>query len=168
MLFRSIKQLIQQKDLTESEIENALKELTLRGLIQTDDGFFFLNHNAASVMRRREGEIAAAGAFITAKRFSRIISNFPFVRAVAISGSLSKNYIDDSSDIDYFIITSQGRMWVARTLLVLYKKIFLFNSHKNFCVNYFLSEDSLLVPDRNIFTATEISFLVPTYNYTLY
>ncbi len=101
-------------------------------------------------------------------KFSNRMSKFPFVRGISLSGSLSKNYMDSNSDIDYFIITAQGRMWLARTMLVLYKKIFLFNSRKNFCVNYFLSEENLEVPDKNIFTATEVSFLIPTYNYDLY
>jgi hypothetical protein len=120
------------------------------------------------VERRLTGERHAEKSLRTAVRYSRRIAAFPFVRAVALSGSISKKYMDDSSDIDYFILTAPGRMWVTRTLLVLYKKVFLLNDRKNFCVNYFLSEDALEVPDKNIFTATEVSFLIPTYNYGLY
>ena len=160
--------LIQDKNLTPDEIEKAIADLISLGIIGYQKGFCFLNNNAGIIERRLSGEIIAAKSLETAKRYSKLISKFPFVRAIALSGSLSKNYMNEKSDIDYFIITSKGRMWVARTLLILYKKIFLFNSHKNFCVNYFLSEDALDVPDKNIFTATEVSFLIPTYNYSLY
>ena len=160
--------LAQDKDLTEKDTQDAIEALRHRGLIHTIDGFYFLNNNSEVVPKRLKGETFAATSLVIAKKYSKLISKFPFVKAVALSGSLSKNYMDKDSDIDYFIITSPGRMWVARTLLVLFKKIFLLNSRKNFCVNYFLSEDALQVPDKNIFTATEVSFLIPTYNYSLY
>ncbi len=163
-----ISDLIHRQGVSASEIEKAVADLTSQGIIGYHKGYYFLNNNAGIIERRLRGEIVAAKSLETAKRYSKLISKFPFVRAIALSGSLSKNYMDDQSDIDYFIITAKGRMWVARTLLVLYKKIFLFNSHKNFCVNYFLSEDSLNIPDKNIFTATEVSFLIPTYDYNLY
>lgn len=163
-----ISDLVHQKGVSANEIEKAIADLLSQGIIGYHKGFYFLNNNAGIIERRLRGEILAIKSLETAKRNSRLISKFPFVRAIALSGSLSKNYMDDQSDIDYFIITAKGRMWVARTLLVLYKKIFLFNSHKNFCVNYFLSEDALNIPDKNIFTATEVSFLIPTYNYDLY
>jgi hypothetical protein len=52
--------------------------------------------------------------------------------------------------------------------LILFKKIFLFNNKKYFCVNYFIDSENLLIPDRNIFTATELITLQPVYNYVLY
>jgi hypothetical protein len=100
-------------------------------------------------------------------RNSRIISRFPFVRGIMISGSVSKGLLKNDGDIDFFIITAQNRLWICRTLLILYKKIFRLNSKKFFCLNYFIGEGSLEIPDRNIFTATEIACLVPTYNEAL-
>lgn len=161
-------QLLQSKEFNEDEIEIAIDGLLEAGLIEAASGYYGLNNCVSNLERRLEGEKQAAKSIKTAEKFSRLIARFPFVRAVALSGSLSKNYMDEHSDIDYFIVTAQGRMWVARTLLVLFKKIFLLNSRKYFCVNYFLSEDELRVPDKNLFTATEVAFLVPTYNYELY
>ncbi|MEM7038310.1 MAG: nucleotidyltransferase domain-containing protein, partial [Bacteroidota bacterium] len=65
-------------------------------------------------------------------------------------------------------VTQPGRLWIARTLLILYKKVFLFNSRRNFCVNYFVDTDHLLITDRNIFTATELAFLLPAYSAETY
>ena len=61
---------------------------------------------------------------IAYKKSNLIATYFPFVEAIGISGSLSKGYFDENSDIDYFIITKPNRLWFCRTLLVLYKKIF--------------------------------------------
>ena len=87
---------------------------------------------------------------------------------VCISGSLSKGYMDEKADIDYFVITEPGRLWLSRTLLVAFRKVFLLNSRKYFCINYFLTSDNLSIPDRNIYTAVETVSLIPTYNYPMY
>ncbi|MEO8086446.1 MAG: nucleotidyltransferase domain-containing protein [Bacteroidota bacterium] len=165
---KEIFNLLQQKEIVESGIESALESLIHDGIIQFHQGYYFLNNTSNIIQRRIDGESNAAKSFAIAKKYSKLIAKFPFVRSIALSGSLSKKFMDSKSDIDYFIITAPGRMWIARTLLVLYKKLFLFNSHKYFCVNYFLTENALEVPDKNIFTATEISFLIPTYNYEIY
>jgi len=100
-------------------------------------------------------------------RYVNIIKNFPFVKSIAISGSLSKKVMHQDGDIDYFIITSAGRLWICRTLLVIFKKVFLLNSRKYFCINYFIDENNLSIIDKNIFTAVEASHLLPVYNVNL-
>jgi predicted nucleotidyltransferase len=87
---------------------------------------------------------------------THVIKRFPFVRGVFVTGSLSKNSSDSSSDLDFMVITRKGRLWIARTLLMLFKKIFLLNSYKYFCINFLLSEDNLEIEDKNVFTATEV------------
>src|SRR5690606_6583885 len=52
--------------------------------------------------------------------------------------------------------------------LILFKKIFLLNSKKYFCVNYFISRDALHIPDHNLFVASEIKTLMPVSNPALF
>jgi hypothetical protein len=99
---------------------------------------------------------------------SKRIMSFPFVESVNISGALSKNFIDDDGDIDFFIITAPNKLWIARTLLIAYKKIVLFNSKKYFCVNYFISTNHLEIDEQNKFTATELVTLIPVYGEKAY
>jgi len=66
------------------------------------------------------------------------------------------------------VVAQEGRLWVARTLLMLFKKIFLLNRRKYFCLNYFISEDHLEIDDKNLFTATEIAHIKPLYGERLY
>jgi len=153
------------------KVDDELRNLVERQLLKSDRGFFIpVREDATSghVMRRIDGEEKAREALKIARLFTRIISFFPFVRGIYISGSLSKGYMDHDTDIDYFIITARGRLWLSRSLLVLFKKIFLLNSRKYFCINYFIDTESLQIPDRNFFTATELVFILPAYNYELY
>lgn len=160
--------LIEIPDCCRTDFNIALIELVNDQMIFEEDDYFSISSLNDKIKNRLKGEQKAATVFKKMNRYSKIIASFPFVEGVTVSGSLSKNYMDDRSDIDYFVITKPGRMWLSRTLLILFKKIFLLNSKKYFCVNYFVASDQLLIPDHNIFTATEVSFLLPVYNYSLY
>ena len=76
--------------------------------------------------------------------------------------------MDEKGDIDFFIITEPKRLWLTRTLLTAFKKIFLLNSRKYFCVNYFVDTENLELRNKNIFTATELANLIPTYKFEVF
>jgi hypothetical protein len=146
-------------------VENSLKEMVDKGLCYTNGEYFSIqNKIPALVSERQLKEQKARMYFRKLPFYAKIIAATPFVRAVAVSGSLSKNIMMENGDIDYFIICAPNRLWISRTLLILFKKVFLLNSRRFFCVNYFVDENNLVIPDKNIFTAIEISYLLPIYN----
>ena len=155
---------------TLDEVEYELRELIKAGYVKQKLGFYATaGQDIDSIVERRQiGNEKAEKMLKSARRYSKLISYFPFVRGIYLSGSLSKGYADDKSDVDYFIITKPGRLWICRMLLVIFKRVFLFNSHKYFCVNYFIDEAGLEIHEKNIFTATELATLIPTCNTALY
>ena len=159
---------LQTNHVTRAEVARELQELTKANVLFQSGEYFSLQPDRDLISRRITGNKKAREYMRIAERRARLIYQFPFVRAVMISGSLSKNYADEQTDIDFFIITAPGRLWVARTLLVLFKRIFLLNSHKFFCVNYFIDEEHLEIEEKNLFTATELSTLLPMHGFELY
>jgi len=145
-----------------------LNKLKSQNLLNYQDGFYFLGKDSSKVAKRLEENRLADKRLKTAYKYGKLIANFPFVRAVLISGSLSKHVMKPESDIDFFIITKPGKLWACRAFLTFFKKIFLGDSYRNFCLNYFIDTESLEITDKNIFTATEIAFILPVYNYTIY
>jgi len=145
------------------QIKSELKLLIKNEVIYFIDGFYLVENDESHVKRRLQGNKMAKEIYSKVNKVSKFISKFPYVEGVGISGSLSKGYYDDDSDIDFFIITSPKRLWVARTFLILYKKLFLLNSKKYFCVNYFISTNSLEIEEKNRFTATELTTMLPMY-----
>ena len=148
---------------SKEQIKEELEELVKDQIIYKIDDFYLFENDKSLVKRRISGNQMAKDIQDKANKVSRFISKFPYVEGVGISGSLSKGYYDDDGDIDFFIITSPKRLWVARTFLILYKKIFLLNSKKYFCVNYFISTNSLEIEEKNRFTATELTTMLPMY-----
>jgi hypothetical protein len=147
-----------------TEFKAALNYLVEKKYIGQKNGYYMASPDENILLQRLEGNKRAEQMMKKSFFYSKLISRFPFVEAVFISGSLAKGCVDKKGDVDYFVIARPGRLWVCRTLLMLFKKIFLFNSRKYFCINYFIDSDHLTIPDQNLFTATEIAFLKPVYN----
>ena len=150
-----------------AELEAALYELVAARLIGIDRGFHVIGEDS-HVDERRADEARARAALPRAARWSRFIGRFPHVRGVAISGTLSKGVMKEGDDLDYLVFTEPERVWFCRLLLMGFTKIFLFNSPHRFCVNYLLAEDHLEGPDRDLFTAMEIAWLLPMVNPTIH
>jgi hypothetical protein len=149
-----------------SKQDDIVGELLELGLIEKKSEWYFLR--GRNYTKRISEQSKSDVVLKKAKTYSKIINCFPFVRGVYISGSLSKDWSDDTTDVDYFVVTSPQRLWLCRTMLILFKKIFLFNSRKYFCLNYFIDTENLRIEERNIFTATEICFLKPMINEKLF
>ncbi len=157
------------KRVSPERLEIVLTELIGLKLISTQNGFYFLDKVNTALIKRRNGlERYFYKKQRIIKSFASLISRFPFVESVAISGSCSKGLLEKDGDVDYFIITSPRRVWLCRTILIAFKKIFLFNSKRYFCVNYFIDSEHLLIPDKNTFVASEIMTLVPVSNQALF
>lgn len=150
-----------------AEFEKSLSELQDLNLVGYGSGYYFLVNGSSSIEER----VSKQSRSLKYQRISRIVSSLiyyhPFVKGILISGSLAKSSFSKKDDIDFFIIADPGRIWLCRVFLMMFKKIFLLNSKKYFCINYFIDSNSLEIPDKNIFTATEIAFLLPVRNTNL-
>jgi len=140
----------------------ALNRLVNEQHIYRFEKFYSLRNDYSLIERRNKGNKHAAELMITARRVCSLLAKFPYVRGIGISGSLSKNFADAEADIDLFIITAKNRLWVARTFMHAFKKLtFLFNKQHYFCMNYYIDEQNLQIPEKNIYTATEVVTLIP-------
>ncbi len=150
------------KNISEARMEQSLQQLLLDQVIFIKNDFFSLHKNPLLAIKRKQGNRRAERLLPKAFAIGRFLYAFPFVRAVGISGSLSKNFADETADIDFFIITKANRLWIARTIMHLFKKLTFLTGHEHyFCMNYYIDEEALLIGDQNIFTATEIATLIP-------
>jgi hypothetical protein len=142
-------------------IEN-LNELTAETWIYKFDEFYMLHDNYCLVRKRRKGNVRAKSLLKTAEKIAGFLSGFPFVKGVAVSGSLSMNFADENSDIDFFIITEKNKLWLARTFLRCFRGLpVAFKKQDRFRMNYFVDEEMLQIREKNIYTATEIVTLLP-------
>ncbi|MBX2873072.1 MAG: hypothetical protein KTR30_13250 [Saprospiraceae bacterium] len=145
-------------------IQQTLAELVTEGqLQQTGDHYAVRESKRLSSLRQKKFQLSTK-LMTKAHRNAALISQFPFVRGVAISGSLSKYAADEAADIDFFIITAPDRLWICRSFLHLFKKLtFLVRRQHDFCMNYFLDQEELELKDKNLYTAFESISIIPVY-----
>ena len=139
-----------------------LEEMVSTGHVFTKNGLWALKVKSLDV--RLDNLKRNARLLRISKRMGWIIRKFPFVKGVYLSGSLSKLGANDDADIDYFIITKNNRTWSARLFLTAFKRIFLRNNKRYFCINFFLDENHLELNKKNIYTAIESASLIALYN----
>ena len=150
-------------------VEDTLHHLVELGLLRHENGYYFLADRTPAVVESRiENEQRAARMLRKARWVSLFLKQIPFVRAVFITGSLSKNVASQSSDIDFMIVTAPNRLWIPKLILTAIRRIFLFNTIKYFCVNLFVSENGLLFSEKNIFNAVEIATTQVLWNEVAY
>jgi len=157
----NINEIVRFSQFSLEEVLDTVQDLVTNKIIYKFNTFYAITEKTCRIERREKGNKKATEILKKARRVSMFISQFPFVEAVFVSGSLSKGYFGDDDDIDFFIVTKPNRLWLARTILIAYKKVFLLNSKKYFCVNYFMSINALEIEEKNRFTATEFATLIP-------
>jgi len=146
-------------------VKKALDKLADDSKIYRQKGYFLEKDEGSWIVEREEGNQRALNLLARSKKYIRIIASFPFVRGIAISGSLSKFYATTHPDIDYFIITEKNRLWIARSFLHFFKKLTFLTGHQHyFCMNYFVDTEALVIEHPNMYSAIEMTTLLPVYN----
>jgi hypothetical protein len=87
------------------------------------------------------------------------IARLPFVRMVALSGSLAHLNAEGAADVDLFVITRANRVWLVTVAMLLVSKIM--GWRKRLCMNYVISERQMAIAPADLFSANQIIHLQP-------
>lgn len=131
----------------------------LQATVEYADGFFFPRGRGDLLDRRADREITSRALLHSMRAPLSLITRLPFVRMVALSGSLAHLNADREADLDLFVVTSPRRVWtVTVTALVL---AHLGGWRKRLCLNYIVSERALWIAPADLFSANQIVHLRP-------
>ncbi len=131
----------------------------LQASIDLREGYFFPRGRRELIALRRAREASSQRVLHELKQPLALVLRMPFVRMVALSGSLAYLNADREADLDLFVITTPGHVWGVTTTLLLLARVF--GWRRRLCLNYVISEDALRVEPGDLFTANQIVHLRP-------
>ena len=137
------------------------------GALSQRDGFYTLRGRESLVDVRRARAAHAARLWPTAVRYAHVIAAVPFVRMVAVTGSLAWDNIEQGGDIDYLVVTDPDHLWTCRWLLGALRRV----AHVGgtpLCPNYVVSTRALLVTERDLYGAYELARMTPVVGRSIY
>ncbi len=143
------------------QVDDALDCAAAHDLVVTSDGFVTLPGRTRLVAERRHRASVSQHLWPRAIGAARLVGSLPFVRLVAITGSLAVGAADDSADVDLFLVVEDGRLWLTRAMCMGIVRVAALGRLR-LCPNYLLAESALRLQDRSLFTAHELVQMVPT------
>jgi hypothetical protein len=125
------------------------------------EGYYALRGRGVIIASRQARDAASRDLWPDAVRYGRVFAHLPFVRMVALTGSLAvRNPRDGRDDIDYLIVTEPGRVWLARAMAVLVVRLAKLRGVW-LCPNYILARTALAQEQTDLYIAHELAQMIP-------
>jgi hypothetical protein len=145
---------------TPSEIIATVRaSAVLATIVEYRDGYFFPagRHDLVETRGRRE---LRSRAFLLAHRpLLRLIAAWPYVRLVALSGSVAHLNLETGGDLDLFIVTRGRRVWSTAVAVILLAR--LLRRRRTLCANFIVADTALAFDQQDLFTASQLINLKP-------
>ncbi len=149
---------------TVAQVEAALvHDPWLAARVERHGDLVCLRGRSATILLRRDRANYARALWRSGRILAWLAAHLPFVRMVAVIGSLTMDNVrSPRDDIDLFIVTAPGRVWLTRALVIgLVRLAALIRI--DLCPNYVLSTRRLAMSANDLFTARELTQTIPLF-----
>jgi predicted nucleotidyltransferase len=144
----------------------ALKNKSLKNYIEEKNGFYFLKNRAKLYETRIERQKTSDQKWKKARKIIKYLQIIPYLRMIAISGSLAIANTKKQSDIDLLIITKHKRIWTNRFLITSFIHLLGKRRHNKktadrLCLNHYITDKSLKIDFPSLYNAQTYAHLMP-------
>ena len=143
-----------------ASLEEITRKLTDTALFSNVENYYTLHGRQEIVKTRKQRAEVASRLWPKAARYGRMIASLPFVRMVAVTGSLAMDNTDEGKDIDYMIVTAPGHLWTCRAFSLLVAR-FARLEGVELCPNYLITTRALELEDHSLYVAHELAQMIP-------
>ncbi len=150
-----------------NELESQLPHLKLISFEYSTGVYYHLPGRGGIVKVRKVREKSSMGSFRRALFYGRILGLMPFVRMVAMTGSLAMLNLSKNADMDFMLVTVPNRLWIARAFAVTFGMLMRLAGDR-ICVNLLLSENALEWPRHDLYSAREMGQMIPICGLNVY
>lgn len=158
----------QTESITLGEIMEELDGKELEKKIENARGFYFLCGKGELVTKRLEKNKLSEQKFKIIKRVVFWLRFVPYVRLIAVTGTVAMKNGGKKSDLDLLIVLKHGRIFLGRTLVTGLVHFMGKRRHgkkiaNRICLNCFLTDQTLTSRLQDVFSASEYFFVVPIF-----
>lgn len=140
---------------TPSQILATLRtSVALGEIVAQADGYFFPTGRRDLIDVRRSRESRSRGFLESHALLLRTIAALPYVRMLALSGSVAHLNLEQGGDLDIFLVTRGRRVWSTTVIVVLLAK--LLGRRRTLCANFVVADSALHFAQADLFTANQI------------
>jgi hypothetical protein len=150
-----------------ASFEDVTQILADKTLFSKTEEYFTLRGRERIVETRQRRANVARRLWPKAARYGWMIACMPFVRMVAVTGSLAMNNTDEGKDIDFMIVTAPGHLWTCRALILLVAR-FAKMEGVDLCPNYLVTTNALELQERSLYVAHELTQMIPLSGMEIY
>jgi predicted nucleotidyltransferase len=171
--FLAVENEVGREEVTLSAVSEAITMLVKDGRVRQDRGFYFLpDRNGLVEQRLSEGKVSVA-RLKRVRRLAGLLRFLPFVRMIGATGSLAMEKGEKDSDWDLLIVLRKDFIFTGRAIVTLFLQCIGKRRHgkktKNrACLNYFLTDESLEIGTKDLYSAHEYRFLIPLFGWDTY
>ncbi len=153
---------------TLEEVDAALATSPLLAQSLYREGDYFMLRERPDLVGTRQKRLRLARqTWPQAVAFAAQMARLPFARMVAVTGSLAVDNVSGQFDIDFLIVTEDDSVWLCRAFAVMLVRLAGLRGVE-LCPNYFISESALTFQERNLYTAHEVTQMVPLHGHDVY
>lgn len=166
-----------QRSVSIYDIQQALMEDILQLKLEVEHGFYYLKGRQTIITTRMDRYRLAERKYQRAKKIIRRLRFIPFVKMIGVCNTLAYNNSRPQADIDLFIITTPGRIWLVRFFVAGFLKVFGLrpsqtHTQDTLCASFFtdtqhLNMEKLTIAD-DIYLPYWVAQVVPVYDEGVY
>jgi hypothetical protein len=159
--------------ITLADVIKELEEGELKKYLDEYRGFYFLKGRKRLVKERIERNKISEKKFRIIKRAVWWLRFVPFIRMIAVTGRMAMKNADWKSDLDLFIVLKSGHIFTGRILSTGLVHILGIRRYgkkiaNRICLNYFITDESLEISLKDLFSSSEYSFIVPVFGWEIF
>jgi hypothetical protein len=149
------------------ELEAAVTALVNGGVLERAGDYVVSRGRRKLATHRQSHRAFAAWLWRRTRRYARLVYAVPAVRMVAVTGSVAARNVGWHDDIDLFVVTEPGRLWLTRALvLAICRWAALWGD--TLCPNFLVSTDALALGEGDFYAAHEVAHMVPLHGRATY
>jgi hypothetical protein len=138
----------------------------LQAIVEYREGFFFPRGRGDLLTERCLREARSCAFLARHRRLLAFVCALPYVRMVALSGSIAHLNLEGDGDLDLFIVTRGRRVWSVTVAVLILAR--LMRQRRIVCANFVIADSQLALEQQDLFTANQVIHLRPLVGASLF